>query len=71
MILEAGQVKVDDYLYNPYAKHFYKHPEHRWVRVSKIESRPNRIILHTIAWQTWKHPKEAIAVRRYKLNVND
>lgn len=58
----ARNVVVGDELYNSQAPH----PAFRWVRVSGIRQNADGdcLILETFAWETWKHPDEAVSVRR-------
>lgn len=60
--IEARQVVPDDYVYNSTAR---KLPAaFHWVRVTDVSTQGCRTSIRTTAFETVKHPREAIAVRR-------
>jgi len=60
MITVAAQdVQVGDELHNPHGKGPFS-----WVRVLEVSTEGNTTIIKTNAWDTWKHPKEGVVVRR-------
>lgn len=59
--IAARQVVVGDEIYNKSATR----PEFKWTRVIKTRYSDDQksVILTTMAWETWKHPEEGVAVR--------
>jgi len=54
----ASEVKVGDELYA-------KSDWHNWFRVIAVDkSESGDVIIKTLYWDTWKHPREGVAIRR-------
>lgn len=62
LTVAAKEVVVGDEVFNRLAFH----PSAQWVRVTAVlPSGTGSVIIRTFSWDTWKHPEEAIGVRRF------
>lgn len=60
MTVAASAVQSGDEIYNSGAYH----PSAAWNRVTSVRRVHEHVVLVTACYETWKHPREGVAVRR-------